>query len=65
VPTSIIQLFVPRVELHLFYNTVVFIPMVVAMLLHRRPLARSYAAPMCTCARPRLAAGVAEGRSPA
>jgi hypothetical protein len=65
VPTSIIQLVVPRVELHLFYNTVVFIPMVVAMLLHRRPLARSYAAPMCTCARPRLAAGVAEGRSPA
>lgn len=50
VPTSIIQLVVPRVELHLFYNTVVFIPMVVAMVLHRRPLAPSYAPPMCTCA---------------
>ena len=28
VPTSIVQLWVPRVELHLFYNTIVFIPMV-------------------------------------
>src|SRR5262245_10516073 len=26
VPTSIVQLWVPRVELHLFYNTIVFIP---------------------------------------
>ena len=32
VPTSLLQLWVPRVELHLFYNTIVFIPMVVAML---------------------------------
>ncbi|HEU4542222.1 MAG TPA: hypothetical protein VFR23_13925 [Jiangellaceae bacterium] len=64
VPTSIIQLLVPRVELHLFYNTVVFIPMVVAMVLHRRP-DPSHAAPMCTCARPRLQARVADGRSPA
>ena len=28
VPTSLVQLWVPRVELHLFYNTIVFIPMV-------------------------------------
>ena len=31
VPTSILQLVFPRVELHLFYNVVVFIPMVIAM----------------------------------
>lgn len=36
VPTSIIQLIAPRVELHLFYNTVVTIPMVVAMVLKTR-----------------------------
>ena len=30
VPMSLVQLFVPRVELHLFYNTVVTAPMVVA-----------------------------------
>ena len=29
VPTSLAQLWVPRVELHLFYNTIVFIPMMV------------------------------------
>lgn len=36
VPTSIVQLFVPRVELHLFYNAVVTIPMLVAVVLHQR-----------------------------
>ena len=36
VPTSIAQLVVPRVELHLFYNSIVFIPMVVAVYLHQR-----------------------------
>lgn len=35
-PTSILQLFAPRVELHLFYNTVVTVPMAVGMLLHMR-----------------------------
>jgi len=30
-------LWVPRVELHLFYNTIVFIPMVVAMYFHMFP----------------------------
>ena len=34
VPTSLLQLWVPRVELHLFYNTIVFIPMVVAIFPH-------------------------------
>jgi hypothetical protein len=47
VPTSIVQLIVPRVELHLFYNTLVFIPMVVAVILHRKPSDEA----ACTCAR--------------
>lgn len=34
VRTSILQVIVPRVELHLFYNVIVFIPMVVAMCIH-------------------------------
>ncbi|SDJ74659.1 hypothetical protein [Nonomuraea jiangxiensis] len=50
VPTSIIQLLVPRVELHLFYNAVVFAPMVVAMLLHRRPTPTERADMRCGCA---------------
>lgn len=37
VPTSIIQLIVPRVELHLFYNTIVFLPMVAGMYFHMFP----------------------------
>jgi hypothetical protein len=49
VPTSLVQLWVPRVELHLFYNTVVFIPMVIAMYYHLFPSQPS-AAPTCTCA---------------
>jgi hypothetical protein len=48
VPTSLAQLWVPRVELHLFYNTIVFIPMVVAMYLHMFPRAAGHA--NCTCA---------------
>ena len=40
VPTSILQLEFPRVELHLFYNALVFIPMMVAVYLHRHPLRR-------------------------
>ena len=31
VPTSIVQLWFPRVELHLFYNTIVTVPMVIAL----------------------------------
>ena len=51
VPTSILQLVFPRVELHLFYNTIVFIPMVVAMVLHLRPDAGEARASTCDCAR--------------
>ena len=36
-PVSIIQLWIPRVELHLFYNTVVFIPMAIGMYYHMFP----------------------------
>ena len=48
VPTSLLQLWFPRVELHLFYNTIVFIPMVVAMYFHMFPAAGHTA--QCTCA---------------
>ncbi|MFG3708318.1 hypothetical protein ACGF7U_26775 [Micromonospora sp. NPDC047670] len=48
-PTSLLQLVVPRVELHLFYNSVVFIPMVIAMYLHLRPSTAERAAASCSC----------------
>jgi hypothetical protein len=44
VPTSIAQLVIPRLELHLLYNTLVFVPMVVAMLYHLFPSAPEAAA---------------------
>ncbi|MFI7445603.1 hypothetical protein [Nonomuraea indica] len=50
VPTSVVQLLIPRVELHLFYNAVVFAPMVVAMLLHRRPREAERSVMRCDCA---------------
>ena len=56
VPTSLIQLWVPRVELHLFYNTIVFIPMVIGMYYHLFPPAEeaeraAAGQPMqCSCA---------------
>lgn len=49
VPVSLLQLVVPRVELHLFYNTVVFVPMVVAMYLHLRPSPGQEQAMTCSC----------------
>jgi hypothetical protein len=51
VPTSIAQLAFPRVELHLFYNVVVFIPMVIAMVQHLRPPEEERAVMRCTCAK--------------
>lgn len=51
-PTSIVQLIFPRVELHLFYNAIVFIPMVVAMMLHLRPNTAERDLMRCSCARP-------------
>jgi hypothetical protein len=50
VPTSLIQIWVPRVELHLFYNTIVFIPMVIAMYYHLFPPVGETAKMQCTCA---------------
>ena len=37
VPVSIAQLWIPRVELHMFYNTIVFIPMMIGMYYHLFP----------------------------
>ena len=50
VPTSILQLWAPRVELHLFYNTIVFIPMMIAMYHHMFPAKVSAGRQKCTCA---------------
>jgi hypothetical protein len=50
VPTSIGQIWIPRIELHLIYNTLVFIPMVVAMYYHVYPPARDAVKMVCTCA---------------
>ncbi len=50
VPVSIVQMWIPRVELHLLYNTAVFIPMVIAMFEHVFPTAEEEKAHTCTCA---------------
>ncbi len=50
VPTSIVQLWIPRVELHLFYNTVVFVPMVIGMYYHMFPARDDEAQHNCSCA---------------
>jgi hypothetical protein len=50
VPTSVLQTVLPRVELHLFYNTVVFVPMVIAVIYHLRPSREEAAAMTCSCA---------------
>ncbi|MEV7780101.1 hypothetical protein [Kitasatospora sp. NPDC088351] len=48
-PTSVLQLLIARVELHLFYNTIVFIPMVIGMYLHLRPSQAELAEMTCSC----------------
>ena len=53
VPTSVGQIWIPRIELHLIYNALVFIPMVVAMYYHMHPPASDTVRPACTCARHR------------
>jgi hypothetical protein len=50
VPLSIAQLVIPRVELHMFYNTAVTIPMVIAMFYHMFPLPGEEAHQGCSCA---------------
>ncbi len=49
VPCSVLQLFFPRVELHLFYNTIVFIPMVIGMYYHMFPRKGEEGLSVCTC----------------
>jgi hypothetical protein len=49
VPFSVLQLLIPRVELHLFYNGIVFIPMVIAMYYHMFPSKGEGARDACTC----------------
>jgi hypothetical protein len=49
VPVSIAQLWIPRVELHLFYNTIVFVPMVIAMYYHMFPPPDEEAHAGCSC----------------
>ena len=48
-PMSLAQLIIPRLELHLFYNTIVTIPLLVAMYRHLLPHHDDEPAP-CTCA---------------
>jgi hypothetical protein len=50
-PTSILQLALPRIELHLFYNAIVFFPMLWAVVLHARPSAQERQLMNCSCAR--------------
>jgi hypothetical protein len=50
VPTSILQIWLPRVELHLFYNTIVFVPMIIGMYYHLFPPAGERATVQCSCA---------------
>jgi hypothetical protein len=61
VPLSFLQIAFPtsRVEIHLFYNAVVFLPMVVGMYYHLFPPANEAARASCTCALAREHVGVA------
>jgi len=49
VPCSVLQLVFPRVELHLFYNSIVFIPMVIGMYYHMFPPEGEQSNMNCTC----------------
>ena len=49
VPCSVLQLVFPRVELHLFYNAIVFIPMIIGMYYHMFPSEADQARMRCTC----------------
>jgi hypothetical protein len=50
VPVSIAQLWIPRVELHLLYNSLVLVPMLVAMYYHLFPMESERGVMRCTCA---------------
>jgi hypothetical protein len=51
VPTSIVQVLVPRAELHLTYNSLVFVPMVIAVFAHLYPGASAQITSICGCCR--------------
>jgi hypothetical protein len=55
-PMSIGQIWIRRMELHLIYNTIVFIPMVVGMYYHLYPPKNETAPITCNCRRHRQAA---------
>lgn len=56
-PTSVVQLALPRVELHLFYNLAVFAPMLVAMYFHIvPPLSELQTPSSCSCRLAKLSA---------
>ncbi len=48
-PTSIVQLVFPRVELHMFYNAVVLLPLLVGAYDHVRDTPRELTADRCSC----------------
>ena len=50
VPVSIVQLWIPRVELHLLYNSLVLVPMLVAMYYHLFPADAERDEMRCRCA---------------
>jgi hypothetical protein len=51
VPMSFLQVWIPRVELHLFYNIIVTVPTLIALYLHRYPPKKEQGLPAdCTCA---------------
>lgn len=52
VPTSLLQLWIPRVELHLIYNTLVTVPTVLGIYYHfYPPMQEALDDTPCTCAR--------------
>ncbi len=51
VPTSLAQLFLPRAELHLLYNGIVTIPMLIAIYFHMHPSRDEVPAVACSCGR--------------
>ena len=61
IPLSVLQIALPtwRVEIHLFYNAVVFVPMMIGMYYHMFPPTAEDANPLCTCALRRQEAGAA------
>lgn len=61
VPTSVAQIILPRVELHLFYNVAVMIPMGITLVHHLYPARSERARAACACRRLRSAEVVQVG----